>query len=63
MEREAEAEMLPLHSEFGPSSFQPYVLDLGASGLAGEEVFTLAILVMRRNGGLLMALPELVLPA
>eukprot|EP00435_Cladocopium_sp_Y103_P053894 s978_g17.t1 len=63
-EEQEEIEMMPLHSDFGASGFRPYVLDLLAADLAGEGlVFTLAFIVMRRQGGMLLALPELALSA
>ena len=50
--------IIPLHSDFSVSGFQPYVLDLSSAGLAEEEdVFTLVFVVMKRNQGLLAALP------
>eukprot|EP00435_Cladocopium_sp_Y103_P016191 s1218_g4.t1 len=64
-EAEVEEELLvPLHSDFVAVGFQPYVLDVTAAGLAGEEpVFTTALIVMMRQHGLLLALPELALQA
>ena len=50
--------IIPLDSDFSVSGFQPYVLDLSSAGLAEEEdVFTLVFVVMKRNQGLLAALP------
>ena len=50
--------IIPLHSDFSVSGFQPYVLDLSSAGLAEEEdVFTLVFVVIKRNQGLLAALP------
>ena len=59
---EAVAAIVPLSSEFVQPGFQPYVLDLAAAGLQGEVLpYTLAFVVMRRQQGLLLALPELAL--
>lgn len=58
--------MVPLHAGFGPSGFTPYVLNLAALGLAEEgdvSSITTAVVVMTRQDGVLLALPELALPA
>ena len=56
--------VLPLHADFGQKGFQPYVLDLQKAGLAVEEpFFTIAFVVMTRKEGMLLALPELAIPA
>ena len=59
-------DFLPLHSEFLETGFRPYVLDLASLGLGGGEGaldLTIAVVVMMRQRGLLVALPELALAA
>lgn len=53
--------VVPIHHEFADSGFQPYALDLHAAGLAEDESACLVFVVMVRNGGALLALPELAL--
>eukprot|EP00435_Cladocopium_sp_Y103_P062720 s916_g24.t1 len=61
---EDEASLLPLHAEFGRAGFQPYVLDLAGVGLAEEgSPEVIALLVMQRQHGLLLALPDASVPA
>ena len=65
MEEAAEEEevLVPLHSDFGPSGFQPSVLDLVGSGLAEEGTLdVIALAVLMRDAGVLLALPELAFP-
>lgn len=55
--------LIPLFNEFGPSGYQPYVLDLEAIGLGGGPIRqTLAFAVLIRQGGVLLALPDGALP-
>ena len=55
-------DVLPLYAEMGPVGFQPYVLDLAAMGHGTQAISsTLVFVVMTRNDGLLLALPELAL--
>lgn len=59
---EEAGETLPLHADEGPIGFQPYVLDLQGMGHGSATVQKcLAIAVMVREDGLLLALPELAL--
>ena len=59
---EEAGEILPLHADEGPIGFQPYVLDLQGMGHGSATVQKcLAIAVMVREDGLLLALPELAL--
>ena len=52
-------EAIALHSDVGQVGFQPYVLDLTGLNLESPDAsFTLALVVMRRPGGLLLCLPE-----
>ena len=57
--------MIPLHSEFTAAGFRLYTLDVGlALGLQEEEQgLTLAQVVLTRQDGLLLALPELAISA
>ena len=56
--------LVPLQSDFGPSAFQPYVLDLEATGLAEScAPKAIALVVLARQTGFLFALPELALSA
>ena len=62
-EGEAVEEMIPLHANFGPAMFQPYALDLAAMGFSSAHSSqSLAFLVLLRNDGALLALPELAMP-
>eukprot|EP00435_Cladocopium_sp_Y103_P012701 s233_g3.t1 len=57
-----EQEVMPLAAEFGPAGFQPYVLDLELLGFTdAEAVRTMTFVVLMRQGGALLALPEGVL--
>ena len=56
--------VVPLFSEFGAASFQLYGMDLASLELAEEDTTpVLAMVVFTRKEGLLLALPELALPA
>ena len=54
MEEALEAEEIcPLHADFEPAMFQPYVLDLGDNGVdLGVEISGLSFLVLMRDGGM-----------
>ena len=53
---------VPLHSDFGPSNYRPYVLDLVGAGLLDPGApNVMALVVFTRQTGLLLALPELAL--
>ena len=53
----------PLHSDFGPAMFLPYVLDLAALGFGSAHITQcLALVVLARRDGALLALPELAMP-
>ena len=54
---------LPLHSDYVPAGFQPYALNLKEAGLDadGEDFPSLALLVMTRREGVMLAVPELAL--
>ena len=53
----------PLHSDFGPATFLPYVLDLAALGFGSAHIAQcLAFVVLARRDGVLLALPELAAP-
>ena len=55
---------VPLHSDFGPSNYRPYVLDLVGAGLLDPGApNVIALVVLTRQTGLLLALPELALSA
>lgn len=55
---------MPLHSDFGPSNYRPYVLDLVGAGLLDPGApNVMALVVLTRQTGLLLALPELALSA
>ena len=55
---------VPLHSDFGPSNYRPYVLDLVGAGLLDPGApNVMALVVLTRQTGLLLALPELALSA
>lgn len=59
---DGQEDVLPLFAELGPVGFQPYVLDLASMGHGTQAIgSTLAFVVMTRNEGLLLALPELAL--
>ena len=52
--------VVPLHSDFGPAAFQPYALDLASAGLGEEDAQgVLVFVVLARQTGYLIALPEL----
>ena len=54
--------LVPLHSDFSPVGFQPYVFEVSAAGLSTEaDVKCLGFVVMTRNQGLLLAIPMHVL--
>ena len=56
-------EVVPLHSDFGPAMFQPYVLDLEGLGLGSRQIIQcIAMVVLTRRDGILLALPELAIP-
>lgn len=53
----------PLHSDFGPAIFVPYVLDLAALGFGSAHVTQcIALLVLARRDGVLLAMPESAMP-
>ena len=55
--------LVPIHSEFETAGFQPYVLDLQGLALDHEDTIQcLAFVVLIREGGCLLALPEQALP-
>eukprot|EP00435_Cladocopium_sp_Y103_P060998 s1156_g22.t1 len=56
-------DIVPLHADFSPAGFQLYLLDTKAVlGLEEAEVsLSLALILMTRQDGLLVALPELAL--
>lgn len=63
-EEEEETAILPLHSDFSPTAFRPYVLDVVGAGLATEGApLALALVPLMRGGGYLLCLPELALDA
>lgn len=64
MEEALEAEEIcPLHADFEPAMFQPYVLDLHGLGFGPAHVTQcLAFVVLMRRDGALLALPELAMP-
>ena len=55
--------ILPIHSEIVPSGFQPYVLDALEGGLVDEDIGkALCFVVMKREHGLLLAVPYGLIP-
>ena len=59
---EVGTEILPLHADFTQTGFRPYVLDLEGAGLEAQSgAQSIALVVMTRAEGLLLALPELAL--
>ena len=56
-------DIYPLHADFGPAMFRPYVLDLQGLGFGSANVSQcLAFVVLLRRDGALLALPELAMP-
>ena len=57
-------DVIPIFSDFKEAGFQPYVLELASLGLTEEVDFpVLALVVMIRQNGVMLALPEYALSA
>lgn len=57
-------EILPLHSAGGAATFQPYVLDIAGAPMESDgAALALALVVLLRGSGMLLALPELAMSA
>lgn len=58
MAADMETSVLPLYAELGQAGFQPYVLDLDILGLGGSIQRVMTFVVLMRQDGILLALPD-----